>query len=72
VLVTLSPNLGLAEFIPPQVNIVPLTNSCRSIGGERSIETVAAGLVVEACLRGPRLDQAEAQIRELVASMRLA
>ena len=72
VLVTLSPNRGLPELIPPQINMPGLTDACRSIGGERSIESVAAGLVVEACLRGPGLDQSEALVRELIASMKFA
>jgi hypothetical protein len=29
-------------------------------------------MVVEACLRGPGIDQSEAQVRELVASMKFA
>lgn len=72
VLVTVSPNLGLMEAAPPQVNMIALTESCQSISGERSIEAVAAGMVVEACLRGPGIDQSEARVRELVASMKFA
>jgi hypothetical protein len=60
------------EAAPPQVNMIALTESCQSISGERSIEAVAAGMVVEACLRGPGIDQSEARVRELVASMKFA
>ncbi|GEM_PF-7092321 len=69
VLVSLSPNLGLSELIPPLVSVTAPTASCQSIGGERSILAVATGLVVEACLRGPGLDQSETQVRAAVASM---
>jgi hypothetical protein len=69
VLVTLSPNLGLEEEIPPPLSVTAPTGPCASIGGERSIGAVTTGLVVEACLRGPGLDQSEAQFRAVVASM---
>jgi hypothetical protein len=70
--VTVSPNLGLMEPAPPVTNVIETTAACRSIGGERSLFATAAGMVVEACLRGPRLDQAEAQVRAFVLSLRSA
>lgn len=72
VLVTVTPNLGLPEIVPPQVGVEEAKGPCRSIGGERSVASVVAGSVLTACLRGPGLDQAEAQVRQLIATLRVA
>ncbi len=72
VLVTVSPNLGLNEPVPPKLNVTPAVEGCAAIGGDQSIEAVAAGSVVEACLRGPGLDRSDVQVRQLVLRLRHA
>lgn len=70
VLVTVSPNLGLSAAIPPRVNVAAAIGACLSIGGERSVESVVGGTVIEACLRGPGLDQTESQLRDLISTLK--
>ena len=70
VLVTVQPNLGLAETIPPQVAVVPPEGTCAEISGDAEMTSVAAGAIVTACLRAPGLALEEAEVRDLVGSIR--
>jgi hypothetical protein len=75
VLVTVSDAASLNEPLPPDIVAGSPTDDwtgpCRSIGGERQIRSVRDGVVVSACLRGPNLDEAEAAIRAMIASLAL-
>jgi hypothetical protein len=71
VLVTIAPNLGLAEMIPPQVGaIAPPDAWCSGMGGEAEQWSVVSGAFVTACLRGPGLASSEAEFHALVGSIR--
>ena len=71
-LVSVSRNPGLAEMLPPSVYVEAASGDCQSIGGERHVYAVVEGVVVNACLRGPGRDQAEAQVRELISALHRA
>ena len=68
-IVSVSSNPGLAEMLPPAIYVEAASGDCQSIGGERHVSAVVVGAVVDACLRGPGLDQAEAQVRELISTL---
>jgi hypothetical protein len=73
VLVTVSAAGNLNEPVPTEVSAGPPTDDwpgpCRSIGGDRQIRSVRDGVVVSACLRGPNLQDAEAAVRAMIASL---
>jgi hypothetical protein len=73
VLVTVSGASNLNEPVVPQINVGSPTDDwpgpCRSIGGERQLVSVLDGVIVSACLRGPNLDEAEAEVRAMIASL---
>ncbi len=70
-LVTIAPDMGLDEPIPPEVRTIsPPEAWCSGIGGEAEEWSAVSGTVITACLRGPGLDASEAQFRALVGSIR--
>jgi hypothetical protein len=69
VLITFDPNLGLAELVPPRVDVVAVEGACRSIGADAEMRSVAGGTVVTACLSGPDLAALEAGVRVVVDSL---
>lgn len=71
VLVTIAPNMGLAEMIPPGVDTIsPPDAWCDGIGGEAEAWSAVSGAFITACLRGPGLAASEAEFHALVASIR--
>ncbi len=71
VLVTIEPNMGLAEMIPPQVGTIsPPDAWCSGIGGEAEEWSAVSGAFITACLRGPGLIASEAQFQAFIGSIR--
>ena len=71
VLVTVDPNLGIVALNPPQVSVKTATKPCHAIGGEAEMWSVVGGVVLTACLRGPRLAAHEGDVRAVIASLTL-
>jgi len=70
VLVTIAPNMGLAETIPLEVGTIsPADAWCSGIRGEAEEWSAVAGAFMTACLRGPGVSASEAQFRALVGSI---
>ncbi len=71
VLVTIAPNMGLAETIPPQVGTIsPPDAWCGGIGGGAEEWSAVSGAFITACLRGPGLAASEAQFQAFIGSIR--
>jgi hypothetical protein len=67
ILVTLG---GSAFPVPPTpVSVLPLTDTCRALGGEKQLGAGFTGFGVSACLRGPDLATNEALFRSMVDSI---
>jgi hypothetical protein len=72
VLVTVEPNLGLLATNPPQVTVTTATKPCKAIGGEAEMRSVVGVTVLNACLQGPDLASHEAEVRAVIASLKLS
>lgn len=69
VLVTVSPNLGLAALVPPVVTVESASDGCLAIDGAQEVFAVVGGVVVTGCLRGPDVSASTAELQEVIASI---
>ena len=60
------------EGVPPLITVDAPDASCRAVGGEALVFSATAGVVINACLRGPDLTTHEAQNRAVINSLKLA
>jgi hypothetical protein len=69
VLVTVSPNLGLAALVPPLVTVESASDGCLVIGGVQEVFAVVGAVVVSGCLRGPDVRTSTAELQAAIASI---
>jgi hypothetical protein len=70
VIVSFSPNPGVAESLPPPITIEAPDRACASVDGDAQVSSAAAGMVIVACLRGPAIATHEAEVWAVINSLR--